>query len=203
MELIQKIHKLREQILQIKEEVNWLKTAPLSREEFKGQVLKWFEHMSAGAAEADNRFLSLRFPDQAISLVDPLKVEYPLTLPVVGRVVSSLMKFSITPQLLWLLGDTIKASLLAKVEAMEYVPGLPRAERVKRCEQLTTQLHTLEVKEEELICEAELANLPIYRRADADPAVVLNYDPEGDMGAPGLQQVSINMHAATITPAAP
>ena len=177
--------------------------APLSREEFKAQVLKWFEYMSAGAAEADNRFLSLRFPDRSIGLVDPLKVEYPLTLPVVGGAVSSLMKFSVTPQLFWLLGDTIKASLLAKVDAMDYVPGLPRAERVKRREQLAMQLHTLEVKEEELICEAELANLPIYRRADADPAVVLSYDPDGDMGAPGPLLVSVNLHAATVTPAAP
>lgn len=192
MELIQKIQKLREQILQAKEELEWLEQAPLSREEFKGQVLTWFEHISASAAEANNRFLALRFPDQSISHVDPLKIEYPVALPVKGNVVSSVMKFSITPQLFWLLGDTIKESLLAKVEAMDYVPGLPRAERVKRREQLSSQLHTLEVKEEELICEAELAKLQIFRRADADPAVVLAYDSDGDMGANGPKLVSVS-----------
>ncbi len=76
-------------------------------------------------------------------------------------------------------------------------------ERTTRREQLTMQLRTLEEKEEELICEAELAHLPIYRRADADPAVVLAYDPDGDMGAQGARLVSVSSSAPTSNPAAP
>ena len=83
------------------------------------------------------------------------------------------------------------------------MPSLPLTERTTRREQLTTQLCTLEEKEEELICEAELAHLPIYRRADADPAVVLAYDPDGDMGAQGARLVSVSSSATTSNPAAP
>lgn len=203
MELIQKIDKLREQIAQIKEEIDWLVQAPLSREDLKARVSAWFDRMSSDAAEVNNKFLSLRNPGASITEVNPLGVTQGVNLPVGQSNASGMLNISIAPQLIWLFGDTIKKVFLAKVDAMDYVPGLPLIERTTRREQLTTQLRTLEEKEEELICEAELAHLPIYRRADADPAVVLAYDPDGDMGAQGARLVSISSSAPTSNPAAP
>ena len=132
-----------------------------------------------------------------------MRVTQGLNLPVGQSNALGMLNISIAPQLIWLFGDTIKKVFLAKVDAMDYVPGLPLTERTTRREQLTTQLRTLEEKEEELICEAELAHLPIYRRADADPAVVLAYDPDGDMGAQGARLVSVSSSAPTSNPAAP
>ena len=132
-----------------------------------------------------------------------MRVTQGLNLPVGQSNASGMLNISIAPQLIWLFGGTIKKVFLAKLDAMDYVPGLPLTERTTRREQLTTQLCTLEEKEEELICEAELAHLPIYRRADADPAVVLAYDPDGDMGAQGARLVSVSSSAPTSNPAAP
>lgn len=145
---------------------------------------------------------TLRNPEASITEVNPLGVRQGLNLPVGQSNASGMLNISIAPQLIWLFGDTIKKVFLAKVDAMDYVPGLPLTERTSRHEQLTTQLpHT--GGKEELICEAELANLPIYRRADADPAVVLAYDPDGDMGAQGARMVSLSSSAPTSNPAAP
>lgn len=163
----------------------------------------WFDRMSSDAAEVNNKFLSLRNPEASITEVNPLSVTKGLNLPVGQSNASGMLNISIAPQLIWLFGDTIKKVFLAKVDAMDYVPGLPLTERTTRREQLTTQLRTLEEKEEELICEAELAHLPIYRRADADPAVVLAYDTDGDMGAQGARLVSVSSSAPTSSPAAP
>ncbi|RDI12454.1 hypothetical protein DFO48_10371 [Comamonas sp. AG1104] len=93
-----------------------------------------------------------------------MSVTQGVNLPVGQSNASGMLIISIAPQLIWLFGDTIEKVFLAKVDAMDYVPGLPLTERTTRREQLTTQLRTLEEKEEELICEAELAHLPIYRR---------------------------------------
>ena len=64
-------------------------------------------------------------------------------------------------------------------------------------------MRIIDAGEWELICDAELANLPIYRRADADPAVVLAYDPDGDMGAQGAWLVNVSSSAPTLNPATP
>ena len=49
MDFVQKVNKLREQILQTKEEIEWVATAPVPREDFKAQVLRWVDAMAAKA----------------------------------------------------------------------------------------------------------------------------------------------------------
>lgn len=178
MQFVQKIDKLREQIRQIKEELVWLDEAPLDHADLKGRVVQWVDRMmeSTGAKDVESSFLSLRDPGGKSSHVDMLKVSCGVSVPVVPHVDS--VKMSIAPQLVWLFGDQVKQALLAKVDAMDYVPGLPLSERPERRKRLLQELRALEEKEEALICESEEAKAPVYRRADADPAVVLSYNPD-------------------------
>ena len=115
MELIQKIDKLREQIAQIKEEIDWLVQAPLSREDLKARVSAWFDRMSNDAAEVNNKFLSLRNPGASITEVNPLGVTQGVNLPVGQSNASGMLNISIAPQLIWLFGGSIKKVFLAKV----------------------------------------------------------------------------------------
>lgn len=192
MNLVQNIQKLRDQIQQLKEEIEWVTTAPVTREEFKERVLGWVNDMAARAEQAARGLNCLRSPNpHTVNGADLLGVETRVT-SIEGKTGVTPIEFSIAPQLTWLLGDAIKETLLAKVEAMDYVPGLPMDERPARLAQLGQELRALEEKEEALICEAEADNQKIYRRADADPAVVLSYDPQGTMidAPPGKVRVS-------------
>ena len=194
MKFQQNIQKLRDQIQQLNEEVEWVSTAPVTREELKERVLAWVDSMATRAESAAIGLNDLRSPrPHTFNGADLLKVETRVV-SIEGKTGVSPLKFSLAPQLTWLLGDAIKDSLLAKVDAMDYVPGLPMDERPARLAQLKQELRALEQKEEALICEAEANNLQIYRRADADPAVILNYDPEGTMIDAPLGKVRVSMH---------
>lgn len=181
MALLKEVQKLREQIQQLKEEIEWVATAPVTREEFKERVLSWVDGKAARAEKSEIGLMQLRSANpHTVMHADVLGVGT-RTVNIAGRTDVLPIEFSIAPQLTWLLGDTIKETLLAKVEAMDYVPGLPMSERPERLAQLRQELRTLEEKEEALICESEASSQPVYRRSDADPAVVLSYDPKGTM----------------------
>lgn len=175
MSIEKSIQKLREQIQQLKEEIEWVAEAPVTREEWKERVASWVDGMAANADRTSSALLSLRSANpRTVRDADLLAIQTSVA-QVAGQTTVRSIDFSIAPHLTWLLGDAIKASMLAKVEAMDYVPGLPLAERPARLAQLKQDLRALEEKEEALICEAEANHMPIYRRSDADPAVVLNY----------------------------
>lgn len=181
MSLEKNIQKLREQIQQLKEEIQWVTEAPVTREEWKERVTSWVEGMAASASRTNSSLLSLRSANpKTVRDADLLRIETSVA-QVAGQTTIRPLEFSIAPHLTWLLGDAIKEAMLAKVDAIDYVPGLPLSERPARIAQLTKELRVLEEKEEALICEAEASHLAIYRRADVDPAVVLNYDPNGSM----------------------
>jgi hypothetical protein len=59
-------------------------------------------------------------------------------------------------------------------------------ERPALLAQLKTTLRTLEQQEEAIICRAEELGDYIPRRDNADPAVVLAYDPEGKTNDPKI-----------------
>ncbi|MRT21970.1 hypothetical protein FYM52_16685 [Comamonas sp. CAH-2] len=189
MSIEKSIQKLREQIQQLKEEIEWVAEAPVTREEWKERVASWVDGMAAKADRTSSALLSLRSANPlTVRDADLLAIQASVA-QVAGMTTVRSIDFSIAPHLTWLLGDAIKASMLAKVEAMDYVPGLPLAERPARLAQLKQDLRALEEKEEALICEAEANHMPIYRRSDADPAVVLNYDPKGTMNEPASRKV--------------
>jgi len=202
MDFVQKIDKLREQIQQIKEELIWLDEAPLDQADLKARVHEWMAHIheSSGTKDLQGSFLALRSPAGKASHIDMLQVKGRVSVPAVPH--ASSVNISMASQLVWLFGDQLTQILLAKVDAMDYVPGLPLAERPRRRTQLQKELRVLEEKEEVLICESEEAKAAVHRRADADPAVVLSYDPNGDTMAFGTAVVAISRHAPTVNPAA-
>ena len=73
--------------------------------------------------------------------------------------------------------DEIKARLATRLEEFyREQPGLAEAERDKRIKALEDELAEIEVAEERLILRAEAAGLPVLRRADAVPEIVLAPD---------------------------
>lgn len=70
--------------------------------------------------------------------------------------------------------DDIKARLAERIER-HYAehPGISDAERDKRLSKLEGELADLEITEERLTRTAERAGLPVLRRADASPLIVL------------------------------
>ncbi|MFW6028051.1 MAG: hypothetical protein ACOC9Q_00810 [bacterium] len=76
-----------------------------------------------------------------------------------------------------LLADGIHDRLAERIEA-HYAgcAGITDAEREKRIQKLEGELADLEVAEERLVRTAERAGLPVLRRADASPLIVLAPD---------------------------
>lgn len=201
MSLEKNIQKLREQIQQLKEEIQWVTEAPVTREEWKERVTSWVEGMAAKADRTSSAMLSLRSANtKVVRAADLLEIQTSVA-QVAGLTTVRPLEFSIAPHLTWLLGDAIKAAMLAKVETIDYVPGLPMSERPARLDQLTKQLRVLEEKEEALICEAEASQQPIFRRSDIDPAVVLNYDPNGSMNEVPSRKVYVSSQRPPADPA--
>lgn len=201
MDFVQKINKLREEIQQVNEELKWLDESPITKEEFKTRVVEWVRVGTNNADDEDRRLAYLRHPDASAHRSAMLGISTRAYIPGGTDPTIAPVEFSIAPQLAWLFGDQIKEALLAKVEAMDYVPGLPMAERPARRTQLLQNRRVLEEKEEALICESEEANTPVHRRSDADPAVVLAYDKEGEMGAEGERKVYATGQALPRDPA--
>ncbi|WP_455556981.1 hypothetical protein [Comamonas sp.] len=181
MDFVQKINKLREQIQQIKEEIVWLDESPLSKEDFKARVVEWVERMSDHDPSMNSSLTWLRQPKAHVHSSKLLSISANVRVAAGTHPQVAPVQIALAPQLAWLFGEEIKQSLLAKVDAMDYVPGLPLSERPKRRQELLRNLRALEEKEEALICESEEAMVPVFRRVDADPAVVLGYDPESEM----------------------
>lgn len=75
--------------------------------------------------------------------------------------------------LCFLFGDAIKAKLGEVIQSMNYEPGTPLAERAKARQKLEAQLFDLEVREEQLIVQAEADGLDVLRHPDINPAIVL------------------------------
>lgn len=73
--------------------------------------------------------------------------------------------------------DEIKARLAERIERFyAEQPGIDDTERDKRLEKLEGELADLEVAEERLVRTAERGGLPVLRRADASPLIVLAPD---------------------------
>ena len=201
MTFVQKINKLREEIQQVNEELKWLKESPITKEEFKARVVDWVQIAANNADDAERRLTYLRHPDASAHRSAMLEISTRAHIPGGTHPTVAPVEFSIAPQLTWLFGEQIKQTLLAKIDAMDYVPGLPLAERPARRQQLLQNRRVLEEKEEALICESEEANAPVYRRAEADPAVVLAYDKDGVMGAEGERKVYVSRQSQPSDPA--
>ena len=79
----------------------------------------------------------------------------------------------------WLLGDELKARVAAAFggDGLDFEEGPPTTERPELIAAAQQRLLALEREEEGLIEQAEAAGFEIIRRADADPAIVLDAQP--------------------------
>lgn len=190
--LHQDVDQLRDEIEQVREELEWLASSSVPRDELKERITAAVasEKRSAGA-DGVLRALAIPTPDAYCATFDDMfKVQTNVFLRGGDKPDVRPVEVVLSPVLAWLLGDELTKNLHAKVDALQYTPGPPMAERPARRAQLLATLRQLEEKEEALICTGEAAGLWIARRGDADPAVVLGYDPKGVMtevgGVPGL-----------------
>lgn len=181
--LHQGVESVRDEIAMLLEELRWLDTALVPPDELKARITEAVaaEQRSAGtngtlrslATPTKDKFHTGTFGSM---FAVETKATYLGTGPAIMPV-----KVEIASVLAWLLGDELTKNLHAKVDALQYTPGPPMAERPKCRAELLAALRLLEEKEEALICTGEEAGLLIARRSDADPAVVLGYDPKGSM----------------------
>lgn len=186
---ISQVERLRQDIERVREEIEWVEKAPLPKDDWKRKVSQWIQASAGDASIQSTALRGLRSgkPDggfvsenllAAKSRTRAVSGDAPLVLPVDVRM---------APMLCWLLGDEMERRLHAMIDADEYVPGLPLAERPARLMELREELRGLEAEEEAVITAAEDEHVFIGRRADADPAVVLGYVADGDMLVPELQ----------------
>jgi hypothetical protein len=177
------VEKIRGEIERTRDELEWLESSRVPRDELKARAA---ERIRAAAAEFDGdlKLHQLAAPQGLRSAL--------LTLTVPGNQVT-VNEIDLAPVVGWLLGtDKLIDLVHARVDALDYRPGPPMGERPARLAELRTELRTLEEREEAMIVSAEAAGVPIPRRADADPAVVLCYNPDGDM-AEGIKFASAQL----------
>jgi hypothetical protein len=93
--------------------------------------------------------------------------------------------------LAWLMQEELIRLLQAKIDADDYVPGLPLADRRARLAAIEKELYPLEVKEEALIVQAEAEGIYLTRRPNANVLVIMEYDPDGDLIEPGLPRARV------------
>ncbi len=75
----------------------------------------------------------------------------------------------------WLMGDELKSRLDPVIDRLAD-GGITEAERADRLKEIDNKARMLEVREEQVISEAESAGMTIARREDADPRVVLEVE---------------------------
>lgn len=176
---LQEVTKLRPEIDRLRDEIEWVSTALVPPDELKTRATK---HCQAMAQEFDapRRLMSLAHP-QAGGAEMQAMFRASSTVFVEGVSVASVNINEIGPMLAWSLGDTLEQRMHDEIDRLDYRPGPPMAERPARLDELKVALRKLEQQEEILICGAEDAGIIIPRRPDADPAVILSYDPKGQM----------------------
>lgn len=197
---LQAVEKKRGQIERVREELEWVANSPLPRIDAKSAITDWVTVLQQGVetVHMSSTLAAMTAPDlraqrdaaNNLFRVNTRAVQIgsaPNVLPV---------EVQLAPALLWLLGtDEFTARLHARVDALEYTPGPPLAERAPRRDVLVKELRALELEEEALICSAEEASVYIARRADADPASILGYSPSGTMHEHGPRGVPFGWEA--------
>lgn len=185
--LDQDVDKLRPEIARICDEIDWIAEAPVPRDELKARAAK-------GCHELAAKFEAARYLGALAKPTGSMGGMFAATANVFtrggGAEVSLARIDDIGPMLAWMAGDALIERMHASIDAMDYRPGPPLAERPARLAKLQAELRELEMKEEALIVAAEEAGMLIARRPDASPEVVLGFDPAGDM-IDGARTVSI------------
>lgn len=174
------VAKIREEIARVHDECEWLERAQVPRDELKVRAAA---RIRAASEKFDGGLALHQLAHPQGSSAELLTVTVPAHQGPVKEI-------DFTPLLGWLMGtDALIELVHAKIDAMDYRPGPPLADRPARLAELRTEMRVLDEREEATIVRAEADGIPIPRRADADPAVVLCYRPDGEM-AEGIKFAS-------------
>lgn len=179
---LKEVEKLRGEIVAAREELDWLGDAQIPVEELKARATEQVRALSA-KFEAKRRLGALAYPNAGAAEVSEMLRLSTRTI-INGDGGARLGVINIDdhgPLFAWLMCDVLIARMHAEIDQLGYVAGPPVAERPARRRALREELRKLEISEEKLIVAAEEAGMFIPRRVDADPAVVLDYDPAGTM----------------------
>lgn len=79
----------------------------------------------------------------------------------------------ITCLLAWLHGDELKRRLIEAAMPFAAADGLTADQRAERIRELEAEQHRLEVDEERIVTGLEDRGIEVFRRPDADPAIIL------------------------------
>lgn len=173
----QDIAKLRAEIERCREEIDWLKEAPVTKDELKSRAREYYQVL-ADRFDAPRRLGQLANPAAGIVEVDAM-FRISAKVFIHGQLdVTSADSNDAGPMLAWVMGETLVQRMHAEIDRLDYRPGPPMAERPARLAALKATLRALEQQEEALILRTEETSVYIPRRTDADPAVILAYDPD-------------------------
>lgn len=134
--------------------------APPSHAEVRAALVVTFEREAANAAASIAR--ALRWPERG----DGLRLRAQITATPAGQQadLTSLFATFMGP-------DAILAALEPHIQKL--LDGPSNAQRVERLAAIADELDRLENVEEDLVSEAEAAGVPVARRGDARPEIVL------------------------------
>lgn len=174
----QEIAKLRADIEQCRDEINWLIEAPITKGELKSRAKECCKTL-ADKFDAPRHMGSLANPSAGLFEMQAMfRTSARVFIP--GKLdVTSADSEDVGPMLAWVMGETLVQRMHADIDCLDYRPGPPMAERPARLGELRATLRKLEQQEEALISRGEETGVFIPRRDDADPAVILAYDPDG------------------------
>lgn len=160
----QTISTLREQITALHAERDALPDQPLDIDSIRTQL--------AANIAGNRKLFEQKF--NTGQLFHPLPERAILKLPTAPINGPEPPQEALWPLACWLHGDTLIDPLMGLVEQrLPKDAGISLSERTKRLKKIESELARLEREEEQLICELEAAGEEVIRRADADPAIVL------------------------------
>ncbi|MBE0437778.1 MAG: hypothetical protein IBX56_18490, partial [Methylomicrobium sp.] len=133
--LISDLDKVRSAIDSLREEREWLETAPAN----KADLIKKF-NAQVDRISGESRVISRLFAD-----MDPFSA-------MVRTGSEHHNEIDLGPILCDLFSDTIKAAVAKKIDALDYTAGAPMTERPELLAINAEQLRELEIAEENLIC---------------------------------------------------
>ena len=154
------LESIRQQIVGIRQQIAEITGQPLTAAEIADAVNRTVD---GWASRVDGGWIGINIANGRA--VDPAM----LTTAAAGE------EDKLTCLLAWLHGDTLKEKLLSA--SLPFASdGMSLAARAERVREMEGEVHQLEIEEEAAVCALEARGLDVYRRPDADPAIVLGID---------------------------
>ena len=172
------VDQLRVEILALREERDWLKSGPLPPMEVVDLINSYVDDQADQfdiQAKIGGATLAGRDLRESLSALFATGGQLTNGYATNG-IATGFVDSDIGPLLCHFFSDTIKATLAADIEGMDYQAGPPQAERRDLIETLTAKIYDLEVQEETLIEAAEESGITILRRIDCSAAIVLSFE---------------------------